>query len=144
VLLLIWTTDQQQIIAFLGKYEPGNGGAWRDKIPLKYRRFKCFTCKVIWDFKDLVDGKCPKCGEELSKFESAVMCPLDHCNCIHTHPMSGIEYCPVCNDPICPECGTHDVIQISRVTGYLSDVGGWHAGKQQELKDRTRYNMGVN
>ncbi|MBP8676317.1 MAG: oxidoreductase, partial [Methanoculleus sp.] len=38
-------------------------------------------------------------------------------------------------------CGSHDVMQISRVTGYLQDVAGWNAGKQQELKDRVRYSV---
>ena len=37
--------------------------------------------------------------------------------------------------------GSHDVVQISRVTGYLQDVSGWNAGKQQELKDRVRYSV---
>jgi anaerobic ribonucleoside-triphosphate reductase len=32
-------------------------------------------------------------------------------------------------------------MQISRVTGYLQDVAGWNAGKQQELKDRVRYSV---
>jgi anaerobic ribonucleoside-triphosphate reductase len=42
---------------------------------------------------------------------------------------------------VCPECGSHDVTQISRVTGYLQDVSGWNASKQQELKDRMRYSV---
>lgn len=67
-------------------------------------------------------------------------CHRDHpCTCgneIH----SGIAYCPDCGDPICPDCGSHDVAQISRVTGYLAEVSGWNKGKQQELKDRDRYN----
>jgi anaerobic ribonucleoside-triphosphate reductase len=46
----------------------------------------------------------------------------------------------MCGEAVCPECGSHDVTQISRVTGYLQDVSGWNAGKQQELKDRTHYN----
>ena len=47
----------------------------------------------------------------------------------------------LCGKPVCPECGSHDVVQVSRVTGYLQDVSGWNAGKQQELKDRTRYSV---
>jgi len=27
------------------------------------------------------------------------------------------------------------------VTGYLQEVSGWNAGKQQELKDRKRYTV---
>jgi anaerobic ribonucleoside-triphosphate reductase len=33
------------------------------------------------------------------------------------------------------------VSQVSRVTGYLADVAGWNQGKQQELKDRSRYTV---
>lgn len=46
--------------------------------------------------------------------------------------------CPVCGEPCCPKCFWHDVIQVSRVTGYLSDVSGWNASKTQEFKDRQR------
>lgn len=56
----------------------------------------------------------------------------------------GVKYCPNCGYPVCPDCGSADVIQISRVTGYLSDVGGWNNAKKQELKDRRRYNIGGN
>ena len=69
-----------------------------------------------------------------------LMCPLDHCHCNH-EIISGIEYCPLCGQAVCPECGSHDVVQVSRVTGYLQDVSGWNAGKQQELKDRMRYSV---
>ena len=68
------------------------------------------------------------------------MCPLDHCHCTH-EIISGIEYCPLCGKPVCPDCGSHDVTQISRVTGDLQDVSGWNASKQQELKDRMRYSV---
>jgi anaerobic ribonucleoside-triphosphate reductase len=50
-----------------------------------------------------------------------------------------IAYCPLCGKAVCPACGTHDVVQISRVTGYLQAVEGFNAAKKQELKDRTRY-----
>lgn len=46
--------------------------------------------------------------------------------------------CPVCGKPCCPECMNHSVTQISRVTGYLSDVSGWNSAKAQEFKDRQR------
>jgi anaerobic ribonucleoside-triphosphate reductase len=42
---------------------------------------------------------------------------------------------------MCPKCESHDVAQISRVTGYIQEVGGWNVGKQQELKDRKRYDV---
>lgn len=101
-----------------------------DRIPKNERRYKCHTCHYIVD-----ENPCPNCKEVFL----VQMCPLDHCRCNH-EIVSGIEYCPMCGDAICPECGSHDVVQVSRVTGYLQDVSGWNAGKQQELKDRTRYN----
>jgi hypothetical protein len=69
-----------------------------------------------------------------------IMCPLDHCHCTHNITET-IEYCPLCGEPVCPDCGSHDVSQVSRVTGYLADVAGWNQGKQQELKDRARYTI---
>jgi hypothetical protein len=50
--------------------------------------------------------------------------------------------CPVCNNPCCPDCMNHKVEQISRVTGYLSNVEGWNAAKKQEFADRQHHNIG--
>jgi anaerobic ribonucleoside-triphosphate reductase len=66
------------------------------------------------------------------------MCEKDYNHCSHDI-VDGIAYCPVCKQPMCPECCSHDVSQVSRVTGYLSDVKGWNNAKKQELKDRHRY-----
>lgn len=41
----------------------------------------------------------------------------------------------------CPLCRSNNVDHISRVTGYNSAVSGWNKAKQQELKDRMRYNL---
>lgn len=49
--------------------------------------------------------------------------------------------CPLCGNPICPDCSNHVVEQISRVTGYLSSVSGWNEAKKQEFKDRNRYEV---
>jgi len=100
-------------------------------IPESERRYKCHTCHFIVD-----KTPCPNCNETSLE----ILCPLDHCYCTH-EVITAIKHCPLCGDPICPECGTHDVAQISRVTGYLQDVSGWNAGKQQELKDRARYSV---
>jgi len=101
-------------------------------------RFKCHTCYTIFGEDDRIEGNCPICGEKFIQ----KMCPLDHlCNCGSENSV-GMIICPQCGEPTCP-CGSHDVVVISRVTGYLSDVNGWNAGKRQELKDRTRYNIGV-
>ena len=53
--------------------------------------------------------------------------------------VAGIAYCPTCGKPMCPVCHRHNVSQLSRVTGYIQEVGGWNKGKQQELMDRKRY-----
>ena len=105
-------------------------------VPKNERDYKCFTCKTAFHAPE-GELKCPECGE----VHLALACPLDHCHCSHD-VIVGNYYCPLCGEAVCPQCGTHDVVQISRVTGYLQDVSGWNAGKQQELKDRTRYNPG--
>ncbi|KAF1078985.1 hypothetical protein MKMG_00128 [Methanogenium sp. MK-MG] len=102
-----------------------------EDIPVEERRYKCHTCHHVVD-----EHPCPCCGET----ELEIMCPLDHCHCSHNITET-IEYCPLCGKPVCPECGSHDVSQVSRVTGYLADVSGWNQGKQQELKDRSRYTV---
>ena len=74
-------------------------------------RYKCHTCKLIIDDVDLVNGNCPVCGfkDGLQK-----MCRLDHCHCGHD-VIETIAYCQECGAQCCPECGSHDVVQISRV-----------------------------
>ena len=96
-------------------------------------RYKCFTCYLIFNEQDAVEGKCPSCGEK----HIIKMCNDDHlCNCTYD-VTPGISYCKTCGEPICP-CGSHDVATVSRVTGYLSDTAGWNNAKKQELKDRNR------
>ncbi|SES78775.1 ribonucleoside-triphosphate reductase class III catalytic subunit [Methanococcoides vulcani] len=48
------------------------------------------------------------------------------------HMMSGLK-------DTCENCGSDNVEQLSRVTGYIQAVGGWNAAKKQELEDRKRY-----
>jgi len=97
-------------------------------------KFKCTKCLLIIHADDLVDGTCPVCGDTPTP-----MCSRDHCHCSHD-VIETIAYCPECGAAVCPICECHDVSQISRVTGYMSDVAGWGAAKRQELKDRRRYN----
>ena len=125
-------TKNQILNKYRGMGKIGNKDVL-EKIPLGERRYKCGTCYTIVD-----ETPCPVCGEK----HIAVMCPLDHCGCSHDI-VETIAYCPLCGDAICPKCGDHSVVQISRVTGYLSDVSGWGNGKRAELKDRTHYNVGV-
>jgi hypothetical protein len=127
-----WSPEQRDIIEEFTKVAD-----W--KSIKKHVRFKCNTCHSIglecWVPLDK-DGKrhCCDCGETYL----VQMCPLDHCHCTETKPIDHIEYCPICKQPICPNCGTHDVTQISRVTGYYQDVGGFNEAKKQELRDRHR------
>ncbi len=48
------------------------------------------------------------------------------------HIMSGLK-------EKCVNCGSEDVEQVSRVTGYVQAVNGWNNAKKQELADRLRY-----
>lgn len=98
-------------------------------------RYKCHVCKYILEEEDLNGNLCPACG-----IAPVVMCELDHCGC-HHEITSGSAYCPECGEAVCPICNCHDVEVISRVTGYMQDVRGWNAGKQQELKDRHRISL---
>lgn len=91
-------------------------------------RYKCHTCYTISE-----ESPCPECGETFV----LKMCERDHlCTCLD-EISEGLHYCPSCGRAICP-CGSHDVSQVSRVTGYLADVAGMNNGKQQEVKDRVR------
>lgn len=95
------------------------------------QKYKCSRC-----FHVVETDVCPHCGQmNLKK-----MCARDHCNCTHD-VIPSVAYCPDCGEGMCPICGSHDVNQISRVTGYMSDVTGWNAGKRQELLDRKKYNL---
>ena len=95
-------------------------------------KYKCHDCLTIVD-----ELPCPNCGSETP----VIMCPLDHpCTCFdEVH--DGIAFCPMCQESICPQCGSHDVAAMSRVTGYIQDIGGWNIGKRQELKDRVRVHV---
>ncbi len=97
--------------------------------------FKCHNCKLILKDTDLVDGVCPECKQVV-----VAMCSKDTGSCNHG-VVDGIKVCEECGEFVCPECNAHDVSPISRVTGYYSPVEAWAAGKQQELKDRTRYEV---
>lgn len=96
-------------------------------------RYKCYNCFIIFNDSDV----CPQCNDRSFVEE---MCEKDHCKCSH-EVMETIAYCEECGRAMCPICRCHDVMQISRVTGYLQDVAGWNAAKRQELKDRTRYEV---
>jgi len=100
-------------------------------------KYKCHTCKLVLTEEQLVNGNCPQCQ---SNYALKEMCSRDNITCSHDI-VDGLAYCPECGEPMCPECGCHDVSQISRITGYIADVAGFNAGKAQELKDRHRVNI---
>jgi anaerobic ribonucleoside-triphosphate reductase len=52
--------------------------------------------------------------------------------------VDGVTRCPKCGEFVCPDCGAHDVMPISRITGYMSPIAEWNAGKRKELEDRVR------
>jgi altronate dehydratase len=58
--------------------------------------------------------------------------------------LAGIDYCPICGQAICKKCGNHNVTQLSRVTGYIQAIQGFNNAKRQEVKDRRKYNIGLN
>ncbi len=99
------------------------------------QRYKCNICYHILKEEDLIEGNCPECNQKVEK-----MCSLDKmCECSDDiNP--GSQRCPECGEFTCP-CGSHSVSVISRVTGYLAEVGGWGAGKVAEYADRQRYNI---
>ena len=107
--------------------------------------YKCWRCFHVVPSEEMLKGekdvpKCPLCGEEKLVKK---MCILDTgvCRCARdTH--AEVILCKSCHDPMCPECGSHDVVGVSRVTGYLSDVSGWRRSKKAEFDDRMRYNVG--
>jgi hypothetical protein len=129
--MAITTFYQQEILRSHGaQIDPKD-----EQIP--FNKFKCQRCFLILDMKDLGGEVCPVCHDTASLKK---MCRLDHDQCTH-EVLGGVAMCDLCGEPVCPECGCHDVEQISRVTGYLQATSGWNAGKMQELKDRRRYNI---
>ena len=97
--------------------------------------YRCTRCLLLIQDEHVPEGKCPVCQGELER-----ACQEDHpCRCGQTIH-AGFRTCPTCGGFICP-CGSHDVAVLSRVTGYLQEVGGWNAGKRQELNDRHRVDL---
>jgi len=94
--------------------------------------------------------KCIRYNEENNislGIKKPIECPVHIYATQHSKPcmnvVSGISYCKLCGHPICPTigCGSHNINQLSRVTGYISSVSGWGESKKQELRDRKRYNL---
>ncbi|MCW3980646.1 MAG: hypothetical protein NWF11_04140 [Candidatus Bathyarchaeota archaeon] len=43
----------------------------------------------------------------------------------------------------CQQCGSENVVGISRVVGYFSVIDNWNPGKKVELKDRQKGNYKI-
>lgn len=86
-------------------------------------------------------------GKIVPKHIDPLQCPLhmwhiyNKTNC-PSEFVSLTAICPLCDQPMCPTCSNHKVHQLSRVTGYMSDVDQWNAAKREEFRERTRYNIG--
>jgi hypothetical protein len=101
-------------------------------------QYKCLDCFLGYiDEENLNDGCCPECNST----NVQPHCENDKpCRCgVTVHET--IVLCPKCEQPMCPECGCHDVAGVSRITGYMSEYGGWGNGKKAEFKDRYRVNV---
>lgn len=137
-----YSCSEREIIDAFEKFKCGKNEnkfhAFLKTIPVSEKRFKCFNCYAVFTLGENKPIKCPACERTENIAEACPLEQFDNCR----HDVSpNIEYCPICRQAVCPQCGTnHDVMQISRVTGYLQDVAGWNNGKIQELKDRKRYN----
>jgi hypothetical protein len=132
IYMVRWNAEQQVIIEAAKEKRLGELN-----LPKQY---KCHLCLLILEESDVEK---PESGNVVCKYchqKVTELCPLDHCHC-HHDVIAGLVYCPLCGCAVCPECGSHDVAQVSRVTGYLAEVSGWNPAKQQELKDRTRSNL---
>lgn len=126
-------------------------------LPENESIYKCQNCKEIFDiyseglivFAALMPSdsvRCPKC----KTYSTERMCRVDRYSvglklkgfkCRDGQIISGTDVCPICKNPMCPKCGNHNVLSLSRVTGYMSDISGWNMAKKQELSDRKRYEI---
>ena len=125
------------------------------ELPDNDSLFKCHKCKAIFDIYSgglsilmALSNKngilCPECKSESTELMCKVdayslTLKLDGFVCREGVLINGADICPECKTSMCPECGNHDVVSWSRITGYLNDVSGWNAAKKQELMDRKRY-----
>lgn len=127
-------------------------------LPENESLFKCYKCRSVFDtyakgspvlmaLIPKIDVRCPNCGannvELMCKVDGyAVYLKTKGFKCREGTMFSGTDICPICHSAICPRCGNHSVISLSRVTGYLQSVNGWNMAKKQELADRKRYRIG--
>jgi rubrerythrin len=127
-------------------------------LPDNDNLYHCASCKYVFNIKQegmtnlltILRGNwvafCPNCrqnnAELLCKVSAySIYLKLQGHTCNSGELVSGAESCPICDKSICPKCFNHNVVALSRVTGYMSAIIGWNNGKRQELIDRQRYNI---
>jgi hypothetical protein len=127
-------------------------------LPDNHSLYKCNHCRYIFNINQtgmtnilvILSSNwvafCPICkrndSELLCKvFAYSIWQKIKGKKCRTGEIIAGTEICPICNKPICPSCHNHSVVSLSRVTGYVSDTGGWNKAKKQELLDRQHYNI---
>jgi rubrerythrin len=124
-------------------------------IPENDSLFKCHKCKGIFDIYSggvpvlmALSNKngiiCPECKSESTELMCrvdaySIYLKLNRFDCRKGVLINGVDVCPICRTSMCPECGNHNVVSWSRITGYINDVSGWNEGKKEELMDRKRY-----
>jgi hypothetical protein len=102
---------------------------------IKNGLYKCNACGHFLEERDLIDSKCPGCGMVPEK-----RCSKDRiCNCIYDIE-GGTQVCTECGEFTC-KCGSHSVMVLSRITGYIQEIGGWNYGKVSEFVDRHRVSI---
>jgi anaerobic ribonucleoside-triphosphate reductase len=127
-------------------------------LPENDSLFKCHQCKTVFDIYSggisilmALSNKngilCPECKSESTELMCrvdaySIFLKLNGFNCRKGTLINGAEICPICKTSMCPECGNHSCVSLSRVTGYIQDISGWNEAKKQELLDRQRYKFG--
>ena len=126
-------------------------------LPENDSLYKCHKCKTVFDIYSrglpifmALSGKegiiCPNCKSESTELMCrvdgySIYLKLNGFNCRKGILINGADICPLCKTSMCPECGNHNVVSWSRITGYLNDISGWNMAKKQELMDRKRYQV---
>ncbi len=85
----------------------------------------------------------PKALKELYKTT------LLNTNAVQTADSPDMTVCKDCHNTfkglndICPSCGSNNIYNTTRITGYFSQISGWTKSKLAELKDRTKVDFSM-
>jgi len=108
-------------------------------VPIEEMNYEQFLELTLAWLKDTNAG-------EMLKLESPLDCPIHRwikatCSVCSGDTVPNTAKCPICGNYECPDCHSHKVNVVSRVTGYLSVVSGWNTAKTQEFADRKHYDV---